>query len=92
MDPPEKIKKCSLMNKKEFNGTEFRKLLNGDYALEALKEFTTLCKKENEKDVVAEYLKAKGSVFEIIQLLDGSNKKNTNASVVLTAMHLVMKK
>ncbi|XP_014204938.1 nucleolar pre-ribosomal-associated protein 1 [Copidosoma floridanum] len=89
----EQVVKYSAKETKQFTGKAFRKLLSSENAFEALKKFIALHQQNDGKDLAAEYIKEKGSVLEILQLLDVAEKKNiSNATTVFAAMHIVIMK
>jgi hypothetical protein len=74
----------------EFNGESLRTLLSSSNSLDALRKFVTICKENKERDLAAEYLNADGSVFEILKLLDSSDKNIINASTVFSAINILL--
>lgn len=73
------------------NGKSLRKAFNSSDGFQTLKKFVKICKQNEKKDLAAEYLQCGGSVLEILRLLESSDKKNyTNASVVFTAMQIII--
>ncbi|XP_012058642.1 PREDICTED: nucleolar pre-ribosomal-associated protein 1 [Atta cephalotes] len=74
-----------------FNGQSFRTLFSSSNNLAALRKFVTICKENKEKNLAAEYLHAGGSVFEILRLLESSDKKSTSiATTVFSTTYILL--
>lgn len=76
----------------EFNGKHFKKLLSTPNYVYALKKFVTICNENKEKDLAAEYLLANGSVFEVVKLLDSSDRKNIDVISIFSAINILLLK
>jgi len=72
------------------NGKSLRILLSSSNGLDALKKFVITCEDIEEKDLAAEYLLAGGNIMEVLKLLDSSDKKNTNAATVFSAVNILV--
>jgi len=74
-----------------FNGQSFRTLFSSSNNLAALRKFVTICKENKERNLAAEYLHAGGSVFEILRLLESSDKKSTSiATTVFSTTYILL--
>ena len=73
------------------NGQSLRTLFSSSNNLAALRKFVTICNENKERDLAAEYLHTGGSVFEILRLLESSDKKSTStATTVFSATHILL--
>lgn len=87
------MKKVSNKEANKLTGKALRKSFNSQGGIVALSKFLAICKENTERDLVADYLQAGGSLLEILRLLDTSEKKNlSNANAVFSAMHLIIMK
>ncbi|KAG5326616.1 NPA1P protein, partial [Pseudoatta argentina] len=74
-----------------FNGQSLRTLFSSSNNLPVLRKFVTICNENKEKDLAAEYLHTGGSVFEVLRLLESSDKKSTSiATTVFSATHILL--
>lgn len=56
-----------------------------------MKKFLVICNSDVDKALVGEYLKAGGSILEIVKLLDAIDKKNLNdVSTIFSAVATVI--
>lgn len=76
----------------EFSGKYFRKQLSTSNCFYALRKFVTICNRNKENDLAAEYLLANGSVLEVLKLLDSSDRKNTDVTTIFSAMNILLMK
>ncbi|KAK0098874.1 hypothetical protein PV326_000809 [Microctonus aethiopoides] len=87
----ENISTNELENK--ITGNYVRKALTKGGGIGIIRKFVAICTSENNQDLAGEYLEAKGSVLEILRLLDESDKKNSaNAAIIFSAMQIVIMK
>ncbi|XP_011500624.1 PREDICTED: nucleolar pre-ribosomal-associated protein 1 [Ceratosolen solmsi marchali] len=76
-----------------FTGKFLRDSFSSSEDFLMLNKFVAICHQNGKRDLAAEFLRAGGTVLEILKSLDISEKKNiNNTCVVFSAMHIVIMK
>ncbi|KAJ9585856.1 hypothetical protein L9F63_020498 [Diploptera punctata] len=74
-----------------FSGRDFRKRIQEDDAVSAIKEFVKICKSGDTQNAALEYLEAGGGALELLGLLQSDQKKNMAIVVpVFSALQFVI--